>query len=311
MSGLQQFMAFAQTARCGSFAAAARDLGQAPSTLAKSVARLEAQLGVKLFHRTTRQVSLTPDGERLYRRCERVLAEVEDLQAEAAGTRAAPSGTIRIDAPVAYGRRILVPLLARLLHQHPQLQLDLRLHDAYADLVREGLDVVIRIGALQDSRLVARRFDWQQLVFVASPAYLTAHGTPTRIEDLAGHATIVFRMPSSGRVRPWQVREGRRVIEMHPAHRVQVNDGDGMVAAAREGLGLIQIPDYMATDELAAGQLVEVLPDKRPPPMPINAVLPSARLVPPRVRLLLDALQGLSSPARGASSSRTRCTTQG
>ncbi len=208
MSGLQQFLAFAQTARRGSFAAAARDLGQAPSTLAKSVGRLEAELGVKLFHRTTRQVSLTPDGERLYRRCERVLAEVEDLQAEAAGTRAAPSGVIRIDAPITYGRRILMPLLAGLMHRHPQLQLDLRLQDAHADLVREGLDVAIRIGALQDSRLVARRFDWQRLVCVASPAYLAARGTPQRIEDLAGHDIVGFRMPSSGRTRPWQLRSG-------------------------------------------------------------------------------------------------------
>lgn len=293
MSGLQQFLAFAQTARCGSFAAAARDLGQAPSTLAKSVARLEAQLGVKLFHRTTRQVSLTPDGERLYRRCERVLAEVEDLQAEAAGSRALPSGTIRIDAPIAYGRRILMPLIARLLHRHPQLQLDLRLQDAYADLVRDGLDLAIRVGALQDSRLVARRIDWQQLVVVASPAYLQARGTPQRIEDLSAHAAVVFRMPSSGRLRPWQLRDGRRAVELHPAQRVQVNDGDGMVAAALQGLGLMQIPDYIVADEVAGGALLEVLAAQRPAPMPISAVLPSARLVPPRVRLLLDTLQGL------------------
>jgi DNA-binding transcriptional LysR family regulator len=293
VSGLQQFLAFAQTARCGSFAAAARDLGQAPSTLAKSVARLEAQLGVKLFHRTTRQVSLTPDGERLFRRCERVLAEVEDLRAEAAGTRAVPSGTIRIDAPIAYGRRILMPLLAQLLHRHPQLALDVRLQDAYADLVRDGLDLAIRVGALQDSRLVARRIDWQQLVLVGSPSYLQLRGPPQGIEDLAAHAAVVFRMPSSGRVRPWQLREARRVVELHPAQRVQVNDGDGMVAAARQGLGLMQIPDYMVEDELADGSLVEILAARRPPPMPISAVLPSARLVPPRVRLLLDALQGL------------------
>ncbi len=299
MSGLQQFLAFAQTARCGSFAAAARDLGQAPSTLAKSVARLEAQLGVKLFHRTTRQVSLTPDGERLFRRCERVLAEVEDLQAEAAGTRAAPSGTIRIDAPIAYGRRILMPLLAQLLHRHPQLALDVRLQDAYADLVRDGLDLAIRVGALQDSRLVARRIDRQQLVLVASPSYLQLRGTPQGIEDLAAHAAVVFRMPSSGRLRPWQLREARRVVELHPAQRVQVNDGDGMVAAARQGLGLMQIPDYMVDDELADGSLVEVLAARRPPPMPISAVLPSARLVPPRVRLLLDALQGLRERRSG------------
>lgn len=299
MSGLQQFLAFAQTARRGSFAAAARDLGNAPSTLAKSVARLEAQLGVKLFHRTTRQVSLTPDGERLFRRCERVLAEVEDLQAEAAGTRAAPSGTIRIDMPIAYGRRIVMPRLAQLLHRHPQLQLDLRLQDAYADLVRDGLDLAIRVGALQDSRLVARRIDWQQLILVASPDYLQAQGTPRRVEDLAAHATVVFRLPSSGRNRPWQLRQGRRTLELHTAQRVQVNDGDGMVAAAVQGLGLMQIPDYMVADELASGALVEVMPALRPAPMPISAVMPSLRLVPPRVRVLLDALQGLRAPQHG------------
>ncbi|HEU5294238.1 MAG TPA: LysR family transcriptional regulator, partial [Burkholderiaceae bacterium] len=112
MSGVQQFFAFAQTARRGSFSEAARDLGSSPSTVAKSVARLEAGLGVKLFHRTTRRVSLTDDGERLFRRCERVLAEVEDLQAEAAGVRAAPSGTLRINMPITYGRRIVMPVLA-------------------------------------------------------------------------------------------------------------------------------------------------------------------------------------------------------
>lgn len=291
MSGLQQLLAFAQTARRGSFAAAARDLGNSPSTLAKGVARLEAQLGVKLFHRTTRQVSLTPDGERLYRRCERVLAEVEDLQAEAAGVRAAPTGTIRIDLPIVYGRRIVMPLLAELLHRHPQLQLDVRLQDAYSDLVRDGLDLAIRVGALQDSRLVARRIDWQQLIVVASPSYLEAHGTPQRLQDLPAHHTVGFRMPSSGRQRPWQLREGRRTVELHLEHRTQVNDGEGMVAAAALGLGLTQVPDYMAADELARGALVEVMLACRPPPMPISAVMPSLRLMPPRVRVVLDALQ--------------------
>jgi DNA-binding transcriptional LysR family regulator len=295
VSGLQQFLAFAQTARCGSFAAAARDLGQAPSTLAKGVARLEAQLGVKLFHRTTRQVSLTPDGERLFRRCERVLAEVEDLQAEAAGTRAVPSGTIRIDMGIAYGRRVVMPLLARLLHEHPQLQLDVRLQDAYADLVRDGLDLAIRFGALQDSRLVARRIDWQQLIMVASPSYLAMHGTPQRLEALSAHHAVGFRQPSSGRLRPWQLRDGRRTLELHPQPRTQVNDGDGMVAAAAQGLGLTQIPDYMAADELARGTLIEVMSAFRPAPMPISAVMPSLRLMPPRVRVVLDALQGLRS----------------
>jgi len=293
VSGVQQFFAFAQTARRGSFAEAARDLGSSPSTVAKSVARLEAQLGVKLFHRTTRRVSLTGDGERLYRRCERVLAEVEDLQAEAAGARATPSGTLRIDLPITYGRRIVMPLLAELVRRHPALKLDVRLQDGYADLVRDGVDLAIRVGPLRDSTLVARRVDWQQLVIVASPDYLSEQGAPTRIEDLARHSAIVFRMPTSGRHRPWQVRQGRRQVELQPEPRTLVNDGEGMVAAAVMGLGLAQIPDYMASDELACGRLVEVMPSHRPTPMPISAVTPSSRLMPPRVKVALEALEAL------------------
>lgn len=299
MSGLQQLMAFAQTARRGSFAAAARDLGGAPSTLAKNVARLEASLGVRLFHRTTRQVSLTPDGERLFRRCERVLAEMEDLHAEAAGTRAAVVGTLRIDAPITYGRRILMPLLAQLLRAHPALTLDLRLQDSYADVVRDGLDAAIRVGELRDSTLVARRIDRQDLVLVASPAYLKAQGRPARIEDLAAHRGIVFRLPSSGRERPWQLRSGRRTVALQAPAGVQVNDGEGIVAAAVLGLGIGQVPDHMVSDELASGALVELLPKQRPPAMPISVVMPSSRLQPPRVRALLEALEPLRERRAG------------
>jgi LysR family transcriptional regulator for bpeEF and oprC len=299
MSGLQQFLSFAQTARRGSFAAAARDLGTAPSTVAKSVARLESALGVKLFQRTTRQVSLTPDGERLFRRCERVLAEVDELQAEAAGVRAEPAGLLRIDLPVTYGRRVVLPLLGALLHRHPQLQLDLRLQDDVSDLVRDGLDLAVRIGPLADSRLVARRIDTQQLVVVASPTYLRAQGRPERLEQLSSHRTIGYRMPVSGRVRPWQLREGRRAIELHPPHRTVVNEGDGMVAAAVLGLGLAQVPDYMAGDALGRGELVEVFGALRPAAMPIHVVVSSTRLLPPRVRLVIDTLQTLRARSAG------------
>lgn len=298
MQGLQQLMAFAQTARRGSFAAAARDLGGTPSTLAKSVARLESSLGVKLFHRTTRRVNLTVDGERLFRRCERILAEVEDLEAEAAGAHASIGGTLRVDAPISYGKRVLMPILARLLHAHPALELDLRLQDSYADLVRDGLDCAIRVGELRDSTLVARRVDWQDLLLVASPAYLEAHGRPRRIEDLAGHRAVVFGMPSTGRHRPWQLRSGRRTIEMHPACRTQVSDGEGIVAAAVLGLGIGQIPDNIVGEEVARGTLVELLPAHRPPSMPISVVMPSARLQPPRVRAFLEALEPLRRRAR-------------
>ena len=293
VQGLQQFLAFAQTARRGSFAAAARDLGGSPSALAKSVARLETTLGVKLFHRTTRQVSLTADGERLFHRCERVIAEFEDLRADAAGTRAAPSGTLRVDLPICYGRRFVLPLLAALLREHPALNLEIRLQDGFADLVRDGIDLAVRMGELRDSSLVARRVDSQNLLLVASPSYLQANGTPRRLEDLAGHKAVVFRMPTSGRNRPWQLRQGRRAMEMHPIHAVQVNDTEGLAACALLGLGLCQLPDNVVQDELDSGELVEVLTACRPAAMPISAVVPSGRLVPPRVRVLLDALEAL------------------
>jgi DNA-binding transcriptional LysR family regulator len=293
MHGLQQFLAFAQTARRGSFAAAARDLAASPSTLAKSVARLETTLGVKLFHRTTRQVSLTADGERLFHRCERVLAEFEDLQADAAGTRAAPTGTLRVDLPIYYGRRFVMPLLAKLVREHPALTLEVRLQDGFADLVRDGIDLAVRMGELRDSTLVARRIDWQRLVMVASPQYLKVHGTPLRLEDLAGHRAVAFRMPSSGRSRPWQLRQGRRLVEMHAPPSVQVSDTEALGTAALLGMGLTQLPDYIVQDEVARGKLVAVLPDHQPAPMPISAVMPSGRLVPPRVRVLLEALDSL------------------
>jgi DNA-binding transcriptional LysR family regulator len=298
MQGLQQFLAFAQTARRSSFAAAARDLGGSPSTLAKSVARLETTLGVKLFHRTTRQVSLTADGERLFHRCERLLAEFEDLRADAAGVRAAPSGVLRVDLPVFYGRRFVLPILATLQREHPALTIEVRMQDGFADLVRDRVDLAVRMGVLRDSSLVARRIDSQCLIMVASPAYLQTHGTPRRLEDLASHQAVVFRMPSSGSTRPWQLRQGRRTVELRPVHTVQLDDTEGLAAAARLGFGLCQLPDNIVQDELARGELVEVLRGSAPPAMPISAVVPSGRLVPPRVRVLLDALEVLRDRTR-------------
>ncbi len=199
MPGLQQLVAFAETAKHGGFAAAARESGVAPSTLAKAVARLEHELGVRLFHRTTREVRLSPDGERLFRRCQRVLAELEDLRAEAASSRAAPAGTLRLSLPVHYGKRFVLPRLIALQQRHPGLRLDVRLSDSWEDLVRDGIDLAVRIGALADSSLVARRIDQQHLVLCASPAYLARRGTPKRIDELAGHEAVTFRLPASGR----------------------------------------------------------------------------------------------------------------
>ncbi|HEX2543072.1 MAG TPA: LysR substrate-binding domain-containing protein [Caldimonas sp.] len=293
MHGLQQLIAFADTARHGGFAAAAREQGVSPSTLAKSVARLEAGLGVKLFHRTTRQVKLTPDGERLFARCERVLAEVEDLQAEASGSREAPAGSLCIELPVFYGKTFVMPLLAELLRRHPALRLDVRLGDRQVDLVRDGVDIAVRIGHLRDSTLIARRVDQQGLVLCASPAYLAARGTPRRVDDLAGHSTVVFRLPTSGRDRPWQFRQRGAPVELAPRAQVRVSETEGLLEALRLGTGLGQLPDMVVAKDLASGALREVLPSCRPEPMPIHVVHPAGRLLPARVRVALEALEGL------------------
>jgi DNA-binding transcriptional LysR family regulator len=222
-----------------------------------------------------------------------VLAEVEDLHADALGSRAAPSGMLRINMPVFYGKRFVLPLLVKLLRQHPALQLDLRFSDKFADLVIENLDLAVRIGTLADSSLVARRVDQQQLVLCASPRYLAARGTPQRIEDLAGHDAIAFRVPTSGRQRPWQFRQGGLSVELLPSPRIFVNDTETLVDALKTGEGLSQLPDNLAEDELRRGELIEVLAASRPEPMPISLVHQSGRLLPARVRVAIEALDAL------------------
>jgi LysR family transcriptional regulator, regulator for bpeEF and oprC len=290
MYNLQPLLAFAETAKRGNFAAAARELACTPSTLAKAVSRLEAQLGVRLFHRTTRRVTLTDDGERLFSRCQRVLAELELLQEEASGARAAPSGTLRIDMPVSLGRIVMLPLLASLARAHPELGIDARFSDAYVDLVKDGIDVAIRTGDLRDSSLVARRLGSQELVLFAAPGYLERAGRPRTLADLQRHTGVLFRVPATGRDRPWSFRVRGRNVSFMPKSRVRMDQGDALVQAAVQGMGIGQVPHYMVADEMKSGVLMELLPSLRPSPMPIWAVMPSSRLISPRVRALLDVL---------------------
>jgi len=308
MRSLQPLLAFAETAKRGNFAAASRDLGCTPSTLAKAVARLEKQLGVRLFHRTTRQVTLTDDGQRLFSRSQRVLAELEQLQEEASGARAEPAGTLRIDMPVNFGRSVMLPLLAQLVQRYPRLSIDARLSDVYVDLVKEGVDVAIRTGVLRDSTLVARPLGSQTLLLCAAPSYLAQAGTPATVGELMRHTAVLFRVPSTGRDRPWQFKVAGRNVTLLPPSRIRVDDGDAMVGAAVLGLGASQQPHYMVTAQLARGELVELLPETRPPPMPIAAVMPSARMVPSRVRALLELIDaaraGFPAPPPSASGKR-------
>lgn len=292
MTGLQALAAFTETARSGSFAAAARSLGLSPSAVAKSVQRFERDVGLRLFHRTTRQVSLTADGRELFARSERIIEELDALRAQAEGVRGEPAGRLRIDVPTTLGKLEVVPLLAQLGSRHPKLQFELSFSDRYVDLVREGIDAAVRIGALADSTLTARPLGEQSLLVIASPRYLRRSGAPQRPADVERHACLLFRNPSSGRLRPWQFRERRRAIEIAPPALHVFNDGEALVAAAAEGMGLAQVPDNMARSALRRGALVEVLAAYRPAPTPISLVYPSGRHVPPRLRVLIDLLAG-------------------
>lgn len=292
MAGLTGLLAFAEVAKQGGFAKAARTLGQSASGVAKSVARLERELGVRLFHRTTRKVALTGDGRGFYERCRRIVEEVEALRADADGMRRAPRGTLSVSAPLTYGKAVIVPALAPLLIRYPELRVELSLSDRRVDLVGEGLDAAVRIGALEDSTLVARRIGRQQVVVLASPRYLERHGTPAAPAEIARHACVAFRLPSTGRLRPWEFRDGGKPLQIDPAARLVLDEGEALVNAAAHGLGLIQAPSYMAEAELKSGRLREVLARFRPPPMPISLVYPSHRQMTPRLGALIDALTG-------------------
>lgn len=290
MSGFSQFIAFASAARQRSFARAGRELGVSASTIAKRIIKLEEQLGVKLFHRTTRQVTLTSDGEALFDRCEKILADIDELELLAAGASGEPRGELRINVPITYGKRVVMPVVAKLLRQHPHLRADVRLSDQFCDVVREGMDAVIRVMQLDDSGLASRQIGWQQLVTCGSPDYLARYGKPKHPTRLEAHHFVLYRMPRTGRERPIQFTVGGKTIDVQPVSRLLADDGEAMVQAASLGAGLIQVPDYMAGDELAQGRLVEVLTAFRPPPMPIHIVWPGNRLMPPRVRAFIDLL---------------------
>jgi DNA-binding transcriptional LysR family regulator len=290
MISLDLIVSFTAAARHASFVQAARELGLSPSAVAKNVARFEAQLGIRLFYRTTRQVRLSADGENVYDRCRRIMHDVESLEATASEGRSQASGTLRIDMPVTYGRLVVLPVLFNLTSRHPALKIDARFSDHLVDVVKEGLDAAVRIGPLADSSLVGREFDQQRVCTYSSPAYLAQFGEPRSPEELAKHTCLLFRLPSSGRDRPWQFRSGKRNISLTPEGRVRLGDGEALIQAAVAGLGIVQAPTYFAERDVGCGRLVEVLQQFRPAPLPISLVYPGPRYVPLRVRVLADAL---------------------
>ncbi|MBT5263420.1 MAG: LysR family transcriptional regulator [Rhodospirillaceae bacterium] len=290
MLSLNLIAAFVSAARHESFANAARELGITPSAVAKNISSLEAELGVRLFHRTTRRVNLSPDGDEFYSRCRQILEDVEALEASAVKNRSNVRGTLSIDVPITYGRQVVLPLLLRLQSHHPNLKVDARFSDRISDIVKDGVDAAVRVGPLEDSTLIGRTFDEQVIWTCASDSYLKERGRPETPGDLAQHNCLTFRLPRSGRDRPWQFNDGRSAFSLTPRSNIRLGDGEALVCASEAGMGIIQVPSYMVETAVARGTLVEILQEHRPAPTQIMLVYPSRRHVPPRLRALMELL---------------------
>ena len=294
---LHELRVFATVAELASFSRAADQLGLAKGRVSTSVQQLEAQVGTRLLQRTTRSVRLTPDGERFLDRCKELLTEAEQLEAMFRPAATGLTGRLRIDLPNRIARDLVLPRLPEFLAAHPLLEVGISTTDRLVDLVHEGFDVVLRVGALADSELVARPLGVLPMRNVASPAYLRAHGTPRTLADLARHR-VVHYMPSlnaQGAAWDYVDDQGQRRSLPMPAH-VTVNGTDAYQAAALAGLGLIQAP-ALGTDALvASGELVDVLPAWRAPALPVSLMLPHRRQLAPRVQAALAWLTQVVSP---------------
>ncbi|WP_315704142.1 MULTISPECIES: LysR family transcriptional regulator [unclassified Bradyrhizobium] len=278
-----------------SFTAAAADLGVPRSTASETLQQLEARLGARLLERSTRHVTPTLDGEEYYRRCVAILAELEE--AEVALREAQPRGLLRIDAHPHLTRTFLLPHLPDFLARYPLLDLRIGQGDRLVDLLREGVDCVIRAGEPEDSGMILRRLGMIEEITVASPAYLAKHGMPATPDELDGHQMVGFISSRTGEVLPLEFCAGGTVRQVTLPSRVTVNNSDTSADLAKLGLGLVQAPRYRFADDLAEGALVEILTDYPPSPTPLSALYPQNRQLTLRLRVFLDWVSGILAQA--------------
>lgn len=285
---LGPIVAFVRVIETGSFTAAANALGVSKSQVSRSVRALEDRLGARLLHRTTRAVTPTEAGTGFYERCARILADLEEAEAAVAHLQAAPRGTLRVSVPMSFGVRYLSPLIAEFLASYPELRMEVQYSDRRVDLVDEGYDVAVRIGVLDDSSLIARRLGGTRLYVVGSPAYLERRGRPEAPTDLRGHDCLLFAYQQTGST--WVFREGGEEIPVRVSGRLVASAGEGLAEAARAGLGLALLPDFLVADDLRSGRLVPLLQRWAEPGFTIWAVYPHSRHLAPKVRLFVDHL---------------------
>lgn len=288
MDRFDAMRAFTRIVERRSFTQAADDLGLPRSSVTDAVKALEARLGVRLLQRTTRHVSPTLDGEVYYQRCLRLIADVED--AEGAFASVKPRGLLHVDVHGTLASHVVVPHLPEFMAEYPDIELLFSEGDRYVDLIREGVDCVVRVGALSDSDLVARRLTMLDEVTCASPSYLERHGTPRDIDALDGHRMVGFRSSATGSVLPLEFVVDGRSREMMLPFALMVSGAETYAAAARAGLGLIQAPRYRLEGDFRSGALVPVLADTPPSPSPVSVLYPRAKHLSPRLRVFIDWL---------------------
>ena len=293
---------FAKVAETGSFARAAVDLGLSKGTVSKLVARLEARIGSRLFHRTSRKLALTEAGLAARDGAARILAEGENAEAQATAAAIRPRGLVRLAAPMSFGLSHVAPLLPAFLDRHPEVSVDLHLNDAVVDLVGQGFDVGLRIAALPDSSLKARRLCAVNRSLVGTPAYLDRHGRPEHPDDLPRHACLGYAyLPTPDRWRFIGPSGTETVVT--PRGPLRANNADALAPALRAGLGLAVQPDFLVWDDLAAGRLERVMPVWSPPPIALHLVTPPGEPRPARVTVLLGFLAEELSAAPWAQAS--------
>ncbi|REE22336.1 MULTISPECIES: LysR family transcriptional regulator [unclassified Paraburkholderia] len=288
MDRLQAMQVFTRVVDTNSFTRAAETLDLPRASVTTIIQNLEAFLGTRLMHRTTRRLSLTPDGAAYYERCVRILADVEETEASFQSGNKKPHGKLRIDMPGSIGRLLVIPSLCEFHTRYPDIDLQLGLTDRPVDLLQEGVDCVVRVGALQDSSLVARRIGLFEGVTCAAPDYIERAGMPKSLEDLENHKAVNYFSSRTGRTLDWAFMVDGKEVEVKMKSIVSVNDADAYVTCGLEGFGLIQPALFMVLPHLRSGQLVEVLPELKPLPMPISAVYPHSRHLSPKVRVFVD-----------------------
>jgi len=271
-----------------SFTAAAEDTGLPRSTVTDAVKQLEARLGVQLLQRTTRHVSPTLDGEAYYQRCLSILADIEDAEGAFAGAK--PKGMLRVDVHGTLARHFVLPSLPSFLETYPDIEFYMSEGDRLVDLVREGIDCVLRVGIPQDSDMIARRVAMLEEVTLASPAYLERHGMPEHPDRLDGHRMVGFRSSATGALMPLEFIVDGKVREITIPATISVNAAESLHAAARCGLGIIQVPRYHIERYLASGELVQILADYPLTETPVSLLYPRNRQLSPRVRVFIDWL---------------------